>query len=283
MPGPSDPLSADRLASVGLRLEVVGELATVVLDRPERRNAQTPAMWTALADIGGGLPAGVRVVVIRGEGASFSAGIDLAMFTPEGLPGAMGLAEMAQLPDPEAHAVISGYQAAFSWQSRPDIVSIAAVQGHAVGGGFQLALACDLRVLADDAQLTMAETSRGIVPDLGGSGLLVDLVGYPRALGICATGRRVGAAEAARLGLAELVVPRDELDAAVKDLVAALLSAPHGAVTETKALLLGARGRTTADRLAAERAAQLRRLRDLAGEAGPSTDDGISNEGKSWT
>lgn len=257
----------DRLSSVGLRLEVAGPVATVVLDRPERRNAQTPAMWTALADIGRGLPAGVRVVVVRGEGASFSAGIDLAMFTPEGLPDTLGLLDMARLPPAEAESVIAGYQDAFRWQARPDIVSIAAVQGHAVGGGFQLALACDLRVLADDAQFTMAETMRGIVPDLGGSGLLVDLVGYPRALEICATGRRVGAAEAVRLGLAEVVVPRDELDVTVKDLVAALLSAPHGAVTETKALLLGARGRTTTERLAAERAAQLRRLRELAGVA----------------
>lgn len=261
----ADLPSADRLATVGLRLEVADAVATVVLDRPERRNAQTPAMWTALADIGRGLPAGVRVVVFRGEGASFSAGIDLAMFTPEGLPGTLSLLDMARLPDDDAQRVISGFQDAFTWQRRSDIVSIAAVQGHAVGGGFQLALACDLRVLADDAQFTMAETMRGIVPDLGGSGLLVDLVGYPRALEICATGRRVGAAEALRLGLAEVVVPRDELDATVKDLVAALLSAPPGAVAETKALLGGARSRTTEERLAAERAAQLRRLRNLAG------------------
>ncbi|GAC1331179.1 MAG: enoyl-CoA hydratase/isomerase family protein [Mycobacteriales bacterium] len=264
-PLPPARLSAERLAAAGLRFEVTGAVATVVMDRPERRNAQTPAMWGALADIGRELPSGVRVVVFRGEGAAFSAGIDLAMFTPEGLPGTLSLLEMARLPDAEAQQVIAGFQDAFTWQRRSDIVSIAAVQGHAVGGGFQLALACDLRVLADDAQFTMAETMRGIVPDLGGSGQLVDLVGYPRALEICATGRRVGAAEALRLGLAEVVVPRDELDATVKDLVAALLSAPYGAVTETKALLAGVRSRTTPERLAAERSAQLRRLHELAG------------------
>ncbi|HVE99558.1 MAG TPA: enoyl-CoA hydratase/isomerase family protein [Mycobacteriales bacterium] len=254
-----------RLADVGLRVEVTGPTATVTLARPERRNAQTPAMWLALAGVGRDLPGDVRVVVLRGDGPAFSAGLDLAMFTPEGLPGAVGFAELARLPDDAADALIASYQAAFTWWSRPDIVSVAAVQGHAVGAGFQLALACDLRVLADDAQLTMAETSRGIVPDLGGTKPLVDLVGYPRALEICATGRRVAADEALRLGLAELVVPRTDLDEAVADLVAALLAPLRDAVVETKALLRGAGRRSMGEQLAAERQAQLRRLRDLAG------------------
>ena len=89
-------------------------------------------------------------------------------------------------------------------------------------------------------------------------------VGYPRALELCLTARRVEAAEAYRLGLATLVVPRADLDAAVADLVAALLTPPAEAVTETKALLLGAAGRTRDEQEAAERAAQLRRLRALA-------------------
>jgi enoyl-CoA hydratase/carnithine racemase len=111
----------------------------------------------------------------------------------------------------------------------------------------------------------MAEVTRGIVPDLGGTGVLVELVGYSRALEICVTGRRVAADEAYRIGLANLVVSGDQLDGAVSDLVAALLAAPRDAAVETKALLRGARTRTLADQRAAERAAQLRRLRDLAG------------------
>lgn len=250
-------------AEAGLRLDVAGPVATVTLDRPERRNAQTPQTWTALAEIGRTLPGDVRVVVLRGEGPSFSAGLDLRMFTPEGVPGAPTFVDIARAADPES--LIAEFQAAFTWWSRPDLVSVAAVQGHAVGAGFQLALACDLRICADDALFTMAEVTRGIVPDLGGTGVLVDLVGYPRALEICATGRRVPAEEAVRIGLAELVVPRAELDAAVADLVAALLAAPRDAVVETKALLRAARGRTTEERLAAEREAQVRRLRDLIG------------------
>ena len=94
-------------------------------------------------------------------------------------------------------------------------MSVAAVRGHAIGAGFQLALACDLRVLADDAKLCMKEPALGLVPDLTGTKPLVDIVGLPRALELCLTARIVDAAEAAVLRLAELVVPGAELDAAV--------------------------------------------------------------------
>jgi enoyl-CoA hydratase/carnithine racemase len=255
----------DQLAAVGLRYDRAGDVATVTLDRPDRLNAQTPHMWTALSGIGRSLPGDVRVVVLRGAGRAFSAGLDLAMFTPEGLPGAPGFVDIARMADAEAHAAIAAFQDAFTWWSRPDLISVAAVQGHAIGAGFQLALACDLRIVADDVQFCMAEVTRGIVPDLGGTGVLVDLVGYPRALEMCVTGRRVGADEAVQIGLAQLAVPREELDGVVSDLVAALLTPPRDAVIETKALLRGARGRTRDERLEAERSAQLRRLRSLAG------------------
>jgi len=146
------------------------------------------------------------------------------------------------------------------------------VQGHAVGAGFQLALACDLRLAAEDAQFTMAETQLGLVPDLGGTQVLVDLVGYGRALEICTTGRRVGAREALEIGLVNAVVPAAELAATVDDLAAALSSAPHGATSMTKALLLGARGRSYPEQLLAERQAQLSRIRALSeGTDGPGT------------
>jgi enoyl-CoA hydratase/carnithine racemase len=247
---------------------------TVVLDRPDRLNAQTPHTWAALGETGRSLPADVRVVVVRGEGRAFSAGLDRAAFEPGGIPGAPGLAELAAMPPAEADATIRGFQEAFGWLRRPDLVSVAAVQGHAIGAGFQLALACDLRVLADDATFTMAESRYGLVPDLGGTAPLVAAVGYPRALEICLTGRRVDAAEALAIGLATIVVPRASLDAAVADLVAALLAPPPEAAAEVKALLLGAPGRTRAEQEAAERAAQLRRLRAIAAGAAPGFADG---------
>ncbi|HWL34764.1 MAG TPA: enoyl-CoA hydratase/isomerase family protein [Frankiaceae bacterium] len=258
-------MTPEELADAGLLLAVDGGVATLTLNRPERRNAQTPAMWTALARLGRELSGDVRVVVVRGEGPSFSAGLDLQMFTPEGIPGAPSFVDIARASDDEADATIAAFQEAFTWLLRPDLLTVAAVRGHAVGAGFQLALAADFRVCADDATFTMAEVTRGIVPDLGGTGLLAALAGYSRALEVCVTGRRIGAEEAYAMGIANVVVPRDSLDATVADLVSALLAAPRDAAVETKALLLGARLRSLEEQRSYERAAQLRRLRDLAG------------------
>ncbi|WP_413810253.1 enoyl-CoA hydratase/isomerase family protein [Streptomyces sp. OE57] len=249
----------------GVQLTVDDTVATVTLNNPAKRNAQSPALWRALAEAGKLVPGTVRVVVLRAEGKSFSAGLDRQAFTPEGFDGEPSFRDMARGSDSELDATIAGYQDAFTWWRRNDIVSIAAVQGHAVGAGFQLALACDLRVCADDAQFAMRETSLGLIPDLTGTHPLVGLVGYARALEMCATGRFVHAEEAERTGLANLVVPAAELDGAVQDLAGALLAAPRDAVVETKALLRGAVDRGYEEQRAAERAAQARRLRDLAG------------------
>src|SRR4051812_12637883 len=215
-------------------------------------------MWLRLSAIADALPSSTRAVIVAAEGPSFSAGLDRSMFGT--LPGQLAEGDSAFLD------LIASYQSGFSWLRRPEFVSIAAVQGHAVGAGFQLALACDLRVAAEDAQFTMAEPSLGLVPDLGGTQVLVDLVGYARALEICATNRRVGAAEAAAVGLVNLVVDGASLPASVDDLVAALCAAPRDAVSATKALLLGSRDRSYADQLLAERTAQMARIKALAGE-----------------
>jgi enoyl-CoA hydratase/carnithine racemase len=221
-------------------------------------------MWSELRRIGRELTGDVRVVLVRGEGRSFSAGLDLTIAQAgDGTEGSF--ADLVSLGSDAAADRIAAYQEAFSWLTRPDIVSIAAVQGHAIGAGFQLALACDLRVLTSDAQFTMGEIRIGLVPDLGGTRPLVELVGYSRAFEICATGRRVGADEARAIGLANLVVPPADLDDAVRDLAAALLSGARDAVIETKALLRGALARTPGEQRLAERQAQVRRIRDLAG------------------
>jgi enoyl-CoA hydratase/carnithine racemase len=266
--GGSAEVSATRLAEIGLRFEMDGEIATITLDRPEKRNAQTFATWSALATIGENLPEGVRVVVIRGEGPSFSAGLDLGMFGSRGgdeaKRGGETLASLAAADDATLERRIAEAQQGFLWLRRPEIVSIAAVQGHAIGAGFQLALACDLRILADDAKLCMKEPALGLVPDLTGTKPLVDIVGVPRAVEMCLTARVVDAQEAARLGLAELVVPRAELDRAVADLAAALLATDRGAAVATKRLLQGAPGRTLEEQAAAERREQAARIRALS-------------------
>ncbi|MGH3681558.1 MAG: enoyl-CoA hydratase/isomerase family protein, partial [Natronosporangium sp.] len=218
----------------GVRLDRDGPVAVVELCRPEVRNAQTPEMWGELREIGRRLPGDVRLVVVRGQGPAFSAGLDRSVL------GSGLVAELVSLPPAAAADRIADFQAGFGWLRRPDLITVAAVQGHAIGAGFQLALACDLRVLTEDAQFTMAEVTLGLVPDLGGSKRLVELVGYPRALEICLTGRRVDAAEALRIGLANLVVPGPELAGAVADLTAAVLAADRNSAIELKALLAGA-------------------------------------------
>jgi len=258
-------MTPEDLRTAGLAYEVQDAVATVTLDRPEVRNAQTPRMWRALAAIGEQVPDDVRVVVVRGSGQSFSAGLDRAMLDPAGrTDGEETVAGLLTLSDEDASAAIEQFQRGFTWLRDPRFVSVALVQGYAIGAGFQLALACDLRVLADDAQLCMKETALGLVPDLTGTQPLVEAVGYARALEICATARMVSAQEALSIGLANLVVPAAELDATAVDLVGALTAALPGAVRETKALLLDATSRPLDQQRRYEREAQLRRFRELA-------------------
>lgn len=256
-------MTPEELAAVGLRLEVDGPVATVTLDRPDVRNAQTPAMWLALGEVGRTLPDDVRVVVVTGEGETFSAGLDRAMLDPANAGEGTVLGLLA-LSDEEASARIEEFQRGFTWLRDPRFVSIAKVRGHAIGAGFQLALACDLRVVADDAKLSMKESALGLVPDLTGTKPLVEHVGYARALEICATARVVPGEEAVRIGLATSCVPVAELDTTVTDLVAALVAPMPGVVTETKTLLQGAADRDLDEQRRLEREAQVRRFRALA-------------------
>ena len=255
----------DALAAAGLAVSLDGAVLTVTLDKPDRRNSQTPRMWHTLAAIGKAIPDDVRVVVLRGAGECFSAGIDTRLFAPDGIEGEDSVFELMQEGDQHVLDAIDGFQRGFVWLADPRFVSVASVHGYAIGAGFQLALACDLRVVADDVRFCMKEPALGLVPDLAGTKPLVDIVGYPRALEICATARYVEADEARELGIATAVVPRDELDAATSDLVEAVLTNNAGAVRETKGLLQQAGANDLEGQRLAERQAQLRRFRELAG------------------
>ena len=248
----------------GLTFEENGLVATITLNRPATKNSQTPATWHALRIIGASLSPGVRVVVVQGAGDSFSSGLDRRMLSPDGLAGETSVLQMLDMPDGEMAESIATWQEGFTWLRRPEIISIAAVRGSAVGAGFQLALACDLRVATEDARFSMREPILGLVPDLTGTKPLVDLVGYSRALEICATTRWVTADEARDIGLVTAVVSSDELDGAVADLAAALTAPIYGAVTETKALLQSASRLDLEEQRQAEREAQVRRFRELA-------------------
>jgi len=251
-----------------LRLEQDGPLLTLTLDDPAQRNAQTPSLWAALAEVGESLAPEVRVVIVRAEGPSFSAGLHRGLLTPQGVAGEPSVLEMAASGEKALQRTIAGFQRGFAIWSQVPAVVLAAVQGAAIGAGFQLALACDLRVVADDVAFAMRETSLGLVPDLAGTAPLVRMVGYARALEICATGRAVHADEAVRLGLAQVAVPRAELDDTARDLAGAILQAPAAAVRELKPLLRHAVHATPAAQQQAEREAQARLLAALTGSRG---------------
>lgn len=240
----------------GVRCVRDGALARITLCRPQSRNAQTPGTWAALRRIGAELDPSVRVVIVEGEGESFSSGLDRALFTPEGRDGT-SLLSIAGGDPAAARAFIDDAQQAFAWLHERDVITIAAVRGHAIGAGFQLALACDLILASSTASFAMREIAYGIVPDLGGTHPLVRRIGADRALALCATGRAVEAGEAMAIGLVTEIVDDDVLDAQVDTLAAALLVAPEPAMRALPGLLRGAADRTPAQQRIAEQDAQL--------------------------
>ncbi len=257
------PFDARLLAAGRITATRDAAVLHVTLDDPDRRNAQTPAMWEALTHLGQTMPDDIAVVVLSGAGASFSAGMDRRMFAPEGIEGYPSLGDIVSGSDEQGAAIIDGFQQAFRWWRSIPAITISAVQGYAVGAGFQLALATDLMVVADDVQLIMKESAYGLVPDLAGTHPLVAAVGYRRALEICLTARPVRAAEAVDSGLAVAAVPPAELPGAVEGLVASLASLAPGTAGATKQLLAGAPLRTHDEQQSAEREAQMGRLRVL--------------------
>jgi enoyl-CoA hydratase/carnithine racemase len=245
-------------------------IAEVRLVRPEVRNAQTMATWASLARAAEiiGERSDTALVVLRGLGSDFSAGLDLRMVRGTAPAGEGDLAELLTRGDAEVERAIAGFQRGFTcWRELPVIV-VAAVTGRAIGAGFQLALAADLRVLSADAVLVMAEARLGLVPDLGGSRRLIELVGYARALEICATAAPVDAVLADRLGLADAVFARDELEAGLEGYLGALLAVDPTVSRSVKSLLASATTATPDDQLAAERRTQVPLLRRFSTATG---------------
>jgi enoyl-CoA hydratase/carnithine racemase len=179
-------------------------VADVRLNRPEKRNAVDQAMFNALVEATERLAAehSVRAVVLSGEGKSFCAGLDVSSFeamasrTPQ-----LG----SEIPaPPPGRRTNHGQQAAYGWTELP-VPVIAAVHGHAVGAGLQIALACDIRIVAPDAQLSVLEIRWGLVPDMTGTFMLPRLVSLDVAKELTWTGRMVSGTEAVELGLATRV------------------------------------------------------------------------------
>ena len=170
-------------------------VAEIMLDRPEAMNALSTAMGARLATVCAELAAdrGIRAVVLAAAGRAFCVGADLK--------------ERAVMSDADFMAQRPVFRAAFGGVLALPQPVIAAVHGYALGGGCELALSCDLIVADETAEFGLPETTVGLVPGGGGTQLALRRLGPGRAADLVLTGRRVGAAEAGRIGLADRLVP----------------------------------------------------------------------------
>ena len=226
-------------------------IADVRMTRADKRNALDNAMFVALADAGERLKTepGVRAVVLSGEGSSFCAGLDFATMSAlagggerptEGNPGEMKEGRITHL----------GQQVCWVWQEVP-VPVIAAVHGHAIGGGIQVALGADIRIVHPDTQMSVREIHWGLVPDMTGTMMLSQLVRADVAKDLVLTARMFDGREAHALGIATRLSdnPYDDAMAMAREIA----GRSPDAVRAGKALLNGLFNQGAAEQFAAER------------------------------
>lgn len=209
-----------------VQVEVEGGIATIRLSRPPMNalNAQVQELLRSAARTVSD-DEQVRAVVIYGGEKVFAAGADIK--------------EMADMSYVAMSARAAQLSSAFDAIARIPKPVVAAITGYALGGGCELALACDWRVVAEDAKLGQPEIKLGVIPGAGGTQRLARLVGPARAKDIILTGRMVDAAEAQRIGLADRVVPADQVYATALDLVRPFVGGPAQAVRAAKLAIDG--------------------------------------------
>jgi enoyl-CoA hydratase/carnithine racemase len=200
-----------------VRLERQAAVAIVTLDRPERMNALSWATVERLGEIGRELASdpGVLVCIVTGAGdKAFCAGADLK--------------ERQGMSRSQVREMLNAYRSELGWLEDSDFVSVAALNGVALGGGLELALTCDLRIAAPLASFGLPETGLGIIPGAGGTQRMTRLIGESRALDLVLTGRRIDATEALALGLVNRLAPSREqlLDSALTWLEPVAAGAP---------------------------------------------------------
>ena len=221
-----------------------GDIVTWTLNRPVALNAFDRALLAALGDAAAAVVAdrSVRSVIVTGAGdKAFSAGADLK--------------ERKGMSIDESRAFVRSISATFDAVARVPCPTIAAVNGAAFGGGMELLLACDLRVIAEHAQIGLTETAVGIMPGAGGTQRLPRLIGATRAKEMVFTARRLDAATALAWGLANRVVPAAEVMSAARELATAIAGNAPLAVRQAKFALDAAADVAVAAGLAIEQKA----------------------------
>ena len=202
-------------------------IATITLNRPDRRNAFSPEMRDGMvrAILDATKDQKVRVLVITGAGRAFCAGADVkAMAESFDQPAARQLRRESAAGDVALPVLLQKCE-------KP---VIAAINGVAVGGGLDLALACDIRIASDQARFAEVFIRRGMIPAMGGTFFLPRLVGIDKACYLIFTGDMIDAREAERIGLVTTVVPHEELEMATMELAEKLAKGPPLAIRRAK-------------------------------------------------
>src|SRR5438067_2612727 len=198
-----------------VELTIDGPIATITNNNPDKHNAFDDEMDVQLFEIIGELQQrpDVRAVVWRGEGPSFSSGRDVS---------AIGTLQV----DLSHHELMRRGHRGIQQLWELDIPVIVACKGWVMGGSFQRALLCDIRVAAEGTRFRLPETTYGVIPDTGGVAVLYEMGGHGLVSDMVLTGRILSAEEALANGIVSRVVPGDELDATVREMAEQIASAP---------------------------------------------------------
>lgn len=214
------------MADDRVRLDIDGPIATITNDNPAKHNAFDDAMDVALFEILGELKErpDVRAIIWRAEGPSFSSGRDVAAIGGEQVELShhelmkRGHRGILQVLDVEAPIIV-------------------AMKGWSIGGSFQRALVCDVRVAAEGARMMLPEVGYGVIPDTGGIGRLYQICGHGVVSDMVLTGRPMSADEALHHGIVSRVVPPDELDATVREMAEKVAASPRVAVNMARRII----------------------------------------------
>lgn len=186
-----------------ITFELSRQVATITLSRPKRRNALNLSLWRDLAGVCAEVAASTaKVVILRGAGGNFCSGMDL---NPDNSAIAQLLPAISDGDEGVARGLLNELKRVINSLADLPIPTIACVEGFAVGGGLEIALACDIIVTEEDASLSLPEVRIGMTPDLGGVARLTRAVGAGRAADLILTGRRFTGQEALNMGVAQHV------------------------------------------------------------------------------
>jgi len=206
----------------------------ILLNRPDKRNAINLELYEQLGDAisEAGRTEGIRVVILRGNGAAFSSGIDLGSFLDFSQKYGAGWQQRMR-------SITHDFQDVLTRLERLEVPTIALLHGYCLGLALEIALACDIRIAAEGTMMGLLETRLGLIPDVGGTTRLTRLVGPARAKELIFTGRQIDATTAASWGIVNYVVAADELQGKADALAAEIQMAAPLAVGMAKRIIDG--------------------------------------------